>query len=183
MQTKIPGHVICTKIPGHVICTKTHCDNKPSLSHAGSEMLECALLTWTEHFKALTPLLWPLQGNFIKYGALACDFYVQQAFYFFNFFLIVAIPFCSTIYIHVLYCLKHNICISMHWWNINYIRAWCNWYFIFWLVTALVTAVTCNRWHNSQSIKCCWGDKLMCNGNDTRKLVPQWRLYTVYSRI
>jgi len=56
-------------------------------------------------------------------------------------------------------------------------------YFIFWLVAAIVIGVTCNRWHNSQSIKCCWGDKVMCNGNDTRKLVPQRRLYTVMGTI
>jgi len=62
-----------TKSPSHVIYTNTHCDNGPSLSHAGSEMLKRSLLTWTEHFKAVIPLLWPLQGNFIKYGVLACD--------------------------------------------------------------------------------------------------------------
>jgi hypothetical protein len=39
----------------------------------------------------------------------------------------------------------------------------------FWLVAALVIAVTCNRWHKSQSINCCWGNKLKCNGNDTIK--------------
>jgi len=47
----------------------------------------------------------------------------------------------------------------------------------FWLVAAPVTAVTCNRRHKSQSINCCWGGKLKCNGNDTIKLVPQRRLY------
>jgi len=88
------------KIPGHIIYTKTHSDNKSSLSHAGSEVLKCVLLTWTEHFKAVTPLLWPLQGNFIKYGAPACDFYVHQAFYSFNFGLIGAIPFCSSKYMY-----------------------------------------------------------------------------------
>jgi hypothetical protein len=45
-------------------------------------MLKCALLSWTEHFKAVIPLLWSLQGNFVKYGALACDFCVHQKFYF-----------------------------------------------------------------------------------------------------
>jgi hypothetical protein len=45
-------------------------------------MLKCALLSGNAHFKAVIPLLWPLQGNFIKYSSLAYDFYVHQAFYF-----------------------------------------------------------------------------------------------------
>jgi len=39
-----------------VIHMTTHCENKPSLSHAHSEMLKCALLSNTEHFKAAEPL-------------------------------------------------------------------------------------------------------------------------------
>ena len=37
-------------------------------------------------------------------------------------FFIVAQPFKK---LYVFYCLKHNICISTHWWNISYIRAAC----------------------------------------------------------
>ena len=38
-------------------------------------------------------------------------------------------------FLYVFYSLKQNICVSTHWWNINYIRATCfgsncNWYFI-----------------------------------------------------
>jgi hypothetical protein len=40
-----------------VIHMTMQCDNKPSLSHAHSEKLKCALLSRTEHFKTVVLLL------------------------------------------------------------------------------------------------------------------------------
>jgi hypothetical protein len=40
-----------------VIYMTTHCNNKPSPSHAHCEMLNSDLLSWNDHFKANVPLL------------------------------------------------------------------------------------------------------------------------------